>query len=183
MKKLIILTVCTFLAFGLFAQSDLLPDSKSNLWLSAGWGAEDGDISSEVYPMVSLGMQLEFPQQVFIVRGVYGEHKLFASDYDYRMMKVSGLWGYAISDEFSSIHFASGVNFSKHREKISQVIKPNDLNINSVYHNSYYWGVPLEIGVKVYVAPKTCIGGTVMFNWDADYFSAGYLVQVHQQFF
>lgn len=157
-------------------------EDKAQLWVSAGWGGGDGDLSNDDYSMFSTGLRIQLPNRLFIIRGELGRDPLFKKNMDYKLQEVKAMWGVSKSFPESGIYGATGLSYSIHKIRDKSIPDQGPLPEPS-FRKKMIWGMPLELGTHIKLTDGLVLSGSGFINLNPIDIYVGYLVQVQIQLF
>ena len=182
MRSSFLLSVGFLLLFSAFHLEAREAKSSPELWITGGWGGGDGDLSPEDYSMLSMGVRIQFPNRLFIIRGEYGRAPLFKKGADYKFKEVKAMWGYSKSFPESGIYVATGISYSHHQ--IQDMIIPDQGPLpEPAFSKQNVWGMPIELGTHIKITDGFTLGGSGFINLNATDVYVGYLIQAHFRLF
>lgn len=154
------------------------------IWLSAGWGGGDGNISEDDYSIFSIGARIHLAEkeQLLILRGELGQDPFLKKGIDYKLQEVKAMWGFSKSFPESNIYGALGLSYAHHRIRDKSIPDQGPLPEPS-FRDKTIWGLPLELGTHIKLSNSFSLGGAGFINLNPSDIYVGYLVQLHLRIF
>ena len=174
-----------FLLFLLAVQpafSQLTTKSKTQVWLTGGWGGGEVEFADDSHNLLGIGLLVQRPGAVAILRAERGWGTHEGLGREYRVNEWKGLYGYSKAYGNHRLYVAGGLSYAMHTNRLlTSKSRENGNNLDAQEWN--FWGVPLEAGLQISLAQPLAISASMGVNINEHNAYVSYLIGLQYRLF